>query len=128
MSEQSSQPQTSLYKRGWLLWDKAWDLDISQEQRIAALKEATDPSFVWCNATHKVVNGDYVELAQIIEQLLQQAGNKLTVKWLGWWEHHGQAALQWDMVHVDTGARLTSGVSHGTYNEHGKLLSVSDFY
>lgn len=56
----------------------------------------------------------------------------MTVKHKGWWEHHDEAALQWDMVKVVDGKAtdevVLPGWSVGRYDGEGKLLSVTDFY
>lgn len=72
--------------------------------------------------------GDLPKLAQIIEDLLEGAGNNITVKHIKWWEHHDQSVLQWDMININNGVPAVSGWTHAKYAENGKLSSVSDFY
>lgn len=115
------------FKRSWTQWDNAWDLNVSRETRLRFLKEAVAPSFVYCNSDHRV-DGDLERLAQLIEEMLQAAGNNIVVKHIKWWEHHDQSALQWNMVHVESGDRLVSGVSWAKYDSSGRLLAVTDFF
>lgn len=123
-----SDEHSSVYRRVWACWDNAWDIGLPQQRRIDILKNIAAPTFVYSNGAHIVRGGNLSELAQLIERLLQEAGNNLKVKHIKWWEHHQQSALQWDMIHVDTEAWLLRGFSHASYDDKGKLLSVTDLY
>lgn len=127
MSDTKPKEETSIYLQTFIQWDKAWDLNLSQETRIARLKECTGANLTWSNGDH-MITGDLPKLAQMIEQLLQGAGNACTVKHIKWWEHHQQSGLQWEMVHVDTGECLVKGFTYAAYDENGKLVSTADFY
>ncbi|KAJ5542915.1 hypothetical protein N7535_005337 [Penicillium sp. DV-2018c] len=117
----------SQLKDVWAQWDQAWDLGLSPEERLSILKNATAPGFIYANMD-KLVSDDLESLVQLIHDALSRQGNKLTVKHIKWFEQHGQSALQWDMVDIDSGKAALSGWSYGKYAEDGKLLSVSDFW
>ncbi|CAI7632152.1 unnamed protein product [Penicillium palitans] len=106
----------------WAQWDQAWDLGLPSEKRLAILKNATAPSFVYTNMD-SIIFGDLERLVRLIQDVLNHQSNKLTVKHI-----NCQSALQWDMVDIDSGKTALSGWSFGKYAEDGKLLSVSDFY
>ncbi|KAJ5143215.1 uncharacterized protein N7515_002002 [Penicillium bovifimosum] len=111
----------------WAQWDQAWDIGLSTEKRLSILKNATAPGFVYSNMNN-IISDDLESLVQLIHDVLTQQGNKLTVNHIKWFEQHSQSALQWDMIHIDSGKAALSGWSYGKYAEDGKLLSVSDFW
>jgi len=121
-------------KEAWQQWDAAWDLDKSATQRQAALETALAPTFYYSNPQleHTITDtgesASLVKFAGVIEQLLQGAGNDITVKHLNWYEHHESAALKWDMVDVKTGEVKIHGWSYGRFDGEGRLLSVVDFW
>lgn len=94
MSSVTSDQELSVYRKTWAGWDSAWDLGLTQQRRTEILREITAPTFVYSNGDHIVPDGSSSELARLIEQLLQDAGNNLKVKHIKWWEHHQQSALQ----------------------------------
>ncbi|KAJ5382470.1 hypothetical protein N7517_000381 [Penicillium concentricum] len=114
-------------KDTWAQWDQAWDLGLPLEKRLAILKNATAPGFIYTNMA-SIVSDDLESLVQLIHEALKQQSNKLTVKHIKWHEQHSQSALQWDMIDIDSGKAALSGWSYGKYAEDGKLLSVSDFW
>jgi hypothetical protein len=115
-------------KDTWAQWDRAWDLNRPAEERLVILKAATAPTFTYSNANALISDGDLEQLVQLIDQLLQATGNRLTVKHINWWEHHDQSALQWDMIDISTGATAMNRFSYARYTEDHKLLSVTDFW
>ena len=114
-------------KEMWALWDQAWDIGLTAGQRLAILKNATAPGFIYTNMDASV-SGDLKHMVQLIGEVLQQQNNKLTVKHITWYEQHHQSALQWDMVDIDSEKPALGGWSYAHYGEDGKLLSVSDFW
>lgn len=75
-----------------------------------------------------MTDGNLEQLVQLIGEALEQTGNNFMVKHLNWYEHHGQSALQWDMIVKGTGKVGLGGWSYARYAEDGRLLSVSDFW
>jgi len=115
-------------KEIWAQWDLAWDLGLPTSERLNTLQSAVAANFRYTNPQAEVFGGDLEELVQLIDQMLAQTDNDLTIRHILWKEHHDQSALQWEMIEVETKVGVLPGWSYAHYDAEGKLLCVADFF
>ncbi len=111
------------YKHTWETYTSSWKAHTRQEKEELFGRALTKS----CRYTDPLTQRDgWLALLDYMQEFHQQVpgGHFVTTKF---WAHHGCSAAHWDMRNSQ-GQKLGEGVSYGTYDDSGRLTSMTGFF
>lgn len=107
----------------WTTYTESWKVD-AKEEKMALFEQCLDPA---CEYTDPLVQARGWQ--QLIEYMVdfhrQVPGGHFVTTWF--LAHHQRSIAKWEMRNGEN-QPMGEGISYGTYNDHGKLLSMNGFF
>lgn len=114
---------SSNYRNTWETYTSSWKVS-SREEKEELFQRALAKS---CRYTDPVAqHDDWDALLAYMQEFHQQVPGAYFVT-REFWAHHGCSGAHWDM-NDGAGKKLSEGFSYGTYDESGRLTSMTGFF